>query len=97
MKVDQEFVRIETWHLNVFFMKYLDPAELVLFPAIISVRADTANILREMANEMGVSLDEVLSALAEDSVSQLSPNTDFLDDVFIPDRCSTQDLLDSIE
>ena len=77
-------------------MKYLDPAELVLFPAIISVRADTAELLREMASDMGVSLDEVLSALAEDSASQLGSDKVFLDDVYIPDRCSNQDLLDSI-
>ncbi len=78
-------------------MKYIDPAELVLLPTIISVRADTAQVLREMANDMDVSMDEVLSALAEDSVSQLGSNKLFLDDVFIPDRCSAQDLLDSLE
>ena len=78
-------------------MKFIDPAELVLLPAIISVRADTAIVLREMANDMEVSMDEVLSALAEDSVSQLGTNNVFLDDVFIPDRCSTQDLIDSLE
>ena len=77
-------------------MKSTNPAELVLLPAIISVRADTAHVLREMANDMDVSMDEVLSALAEDSVSQLGSNNDFLEDVFIPDRCSTQDLLDSL-
>ncbi len=77
-------------------MKFIDPAELVLLPAIISVRADTAQVLREMANDMDVSMDEVLSALAEDSVYQLGSNKIFLHDVFIPDRCSTQDLLDSM-
>ena len=78
-------------------MKYIDPAELVLLPAIISVRADTAHVLKEMANDMEVSMDDVLSAMAEDSVCQLGSSKDFLDDVFIPDRCSTQDLLDSLE
>ncbi len=78
-------------------MKYLDPAEQILFPVIISVRADTAELLREMADEMDTSMDEVLSAIAEDSVSDLSRSRTFVDDVVIPDRCSTDDLLKLFE
>ena len=78
-------------------MKYLDPAESVLFPVIISVRADTAEMLAEMANEMDVTMDEVLSAIAEDSVSELGMEERFLEDVVIPDRCSTEDLIKYLE
>ena len=88
-------------------MNYLDPAERVLFPVIITVRADTAELLDEMANEMEVSMDEVLSAIAEESVNELGSSryassklegvSDFLDEVLIPDRCSTEDLLKLME
>ena len=50
-------------------MKYLDPSEQVLFPVIISVRADTAELLSFMADDMGSSVDDLLSAIAEDSAS----------------------------
>ncbi len=88
-------------------MNYLDPAERVLFPVIITVRADTAEMLDEMANEMEVSMDEVLSAIAEESVSDLGASSStpstlaggraFLGEVLIPDRCSTEDLLNLME
>ena len=88
-------------------MNYLDPAERVLFPVIITLRADTAELLDEMANEMEVSMDEVLSAIAEESVGELGPSSSdvssldgdsaFLDEVLIPDRCSTEDLLKLME
>ena len=78
-------------------MKYLDPSERVLFPVILSVRADTAELLKEMANEMDVSMDDVLSAIAEDSVCDLAGSRVFLNDVVIPDRCSTEDLLKRLE
>ena len=78
-------------------MKFLDPSERVLFPVIISVRAETAQLLNEMASEMEISLDEALSAMAEDAVAGLSSGKQFLDDVYIPDSCSMQDLLNSIE
>ena len=78
-------------------MKYIDPAEQVLLPLIISVRADTAHLLTEMAEEMGISVDEVLSAIAEDSVSGLEKKQALLEGVIIPDKCSTQDLLNSME
>ena len=77
-------------------MKYLDPGEHVLFPVMISVRADAAELLREMAREMGTTMDELISALAEDSACDLVPLKDCLDDVVIPDKCSTNDLLEKI-
>ena len=78
-------------------MKYLDPAEHVLFPVVISVRADAAELLQEMAREMGTTLDELISALAEDSACELSGPREFLDDVVIPESCSTEDLLKMLE
>ena len=89
--------------LKIFFMNYLDPAERVLFPVIITVRADTAELLDEMANEMELSMDEVLSAIAEESVSEIGASSSlgggspFLDEVLIPNRCSTEDLLKLIK
>ena len=78
-------------------MNYLDPAERILFPVILTVRADTADLLREMAGEMDVTMDEMLSAIAEESVSELGGGNELLNDVFIPERCSTKDLLKLIE
>ena len=78
-------------------MKYTDPGDRVLFPVMISLRAEAAQLLRDMAGEMGTTLDELISALAEDSACDLSRSSEFLDDVFIPDRCSTQDLLKRLE
>ena len=78
-------------------MKFLDPSSQVLLPVVISVRADTAQILSEMALEMESSLDEVLSDMAEDAAACLGCSSIFLEDVVIPDRCSTEDLLKSLE
>jgi len=74
-------------------MKNLDPAEQVLIPAILSIRADTAQLLAEMASEMSVSIDELFSVLAEDSVIGLAKSESFFDDVVIPDRTSRSQLM----
>ena len=74
-------------------MKFLDPAEHILLPVVISVRADTAELLTEMAHEMDVSMDEVLSAIAEDSVCDLDKQASFIGDVCIPDRVSRENLM----
>tara|TARA_Y100001968_G_C19211712_1_gene645083 strand:- start:331 stop:561 length:231 start_codon:yes stop_codon:yes gene_type:complete len=75
-------------------MKYLDPSSHVVLPTLLTVNTATADLLLELAADMGISLDELLSALAEDSVIALA-SSDF-GDVTIPDRCSKQDLMDSI-
>ncbi len=74
-------------------MKYIDPADSVFLPAHLCVSGETAELLREMAREMGVSVDEVLSCLAEDAVIDLATVKDSFDDVYIPDKCSTEDLI----
>ena len=68
----------------------------VFVPLRITVKAETFRLLTEMANDMGISLDDVLSFLAEDAVIDLEkPN--YLDGVCIPDKCSKEDLLKAIE
>ncbi len=78
-------------------MKFNDPSERVLLPIIISVRADTATLLKEMASEMDVPLEEVISAMAEDSVIELEERSLLLEEVQIPDSCSIVDLLKFIK
>jgi len=59
----------------------------------ISLRRDTLRLISEMANDMGISIDEVLSFLAEDSVIDLEIDED-LKGIRIPSSCSIQDLKD---
>ena len=49
-----------------------------------------------MANDMGLSIDEVLSFLAEDSVIDLEIDED-LREVRIPSSCSVEDLKEIIK
>ncbi len=74
-------------------MKYLDPSEQVLVPVFMTVRGDTARLLTEMAKEIGVSLDELLSGIAEDAVIGLEEPSPKLDDVVIPNSTNAFDLL----
>ncbi len=62
-----------------------------------SLKDETLRMLIEMANDMGVSLEEVLSSIAEDSVIDLKRLQDDLGIIFIPERCSKQDLINSIQ
>ena len=57
----------------------------------ISVRRDTLRLISEMAQDMGVSINEVFSFLAEDSVIDLELMED-LNNVDIPSKCSLDDL-----
>ncbi len=61
----------------------------------ISVRRDTLRLLIEMAEDMGISVDEVLSFLAEDSVIDLQLE-EKLDEIVIPESCSLKDLKDAL-
>tara|TARA_Y100001968_G_scaffold54718_1_gene45968 strand:+ start:637 stop:876 length:240 start_codon:yes stop_codon:yes gene_type:complete len=69
----------------------------VLFPVTISVKADTVRLLSEMARDLGISIDEVLSVLAEDAAIDLESEFKYLDQITIPDKCSREDLLKAIE
>tara|TARA_B100000579_G_scaffold381264_1_gene349706 strand:+ start:284 stop:448 length:165 start_codon:yes stop_codon:yes gene_type:complete len=54
-------------------------------------------MLIEMSDEMGSSLEEVLSSIAEDSVIDLKRLQDELGIVIIPEKCSTQDLVEKLQ
>ena len=57
----------------------------------ISVRRDTLRLISEMAQDMGISINEVFSFLAEDSVIDLELLED-LNEIEIPNKCSIDDL-----
>ena len=57
----------------------------------ISVRRDTLRLISEMAQDMGISINEVFSFLAEDSVIDLELLED-LNKIEIPSQCSLDDL-----
>ena len=63
----------------------------------LSLKNETLRILIEMANDMGESLEDVISSITEDSVIDLERLQDDLDIVIIPERCSKQDLINSIQ
>ncbi len=63
----------------------------------LSLKDETLRMLIEMADDMGVSLEDVISSIAEDSVIDLKRLQDDLDIVIIPEKCSKQDLINSLQ
>jgi len=63
----------------------------------LSLKNETLRILVEMANDMGASLEDVISSITEDSVIDLERLQDDLGIVIIPEKCSKQDLINSIQ
>ena len=63
----------------------------------LSLKNETLRMLIEMANDMGASLEDVISSITEDSVIDLERLQDDLDIVIIPERCSKQDLINSMQ
>ena len=63
----------------------------------LSLKNETLRMLIEMADDMGASLEDVLSSIAEDSVIDLKRLQDDLGIVIIPEKCSTQDLINSLQ
>ena len=61
----------------------------------ISVRRDTLRLIAEMAQDMGISINEVFSFLAEDSVIDLELLED-LNEIKIPTKCSLDDLKNAL-
>ncbi len=61
----------------------------------ISVRRDTLRLISEMAHDMGISINEVFSFLAEDSVIDLELLED-LNEIEIPNKCSLDDLKNAL-
>ena len=62
----------------------------------LSLRRDTLKLIKGMANDMGLSIDEVLSFLTEDSVIDLELDED-LKEIRIPSSCSFEELKEIIE
>ena len=63
----------------------------------LSLKDETLRMLIEMANDMGASLEDVISSITEDSVIDLERLQDDLGIVIIPEKCSKQDLINSIQ
>ncbi len=77
-------------------MKSINPKnEYIPIKINISLRRDTLRLLSEMADEMGIGLDEVLSFLTEDSVIDLQLDEE-LRKIDIPNKCSLEDLKKAI-
>ena len=73
-------------------MKSVNPKnEYVPIDLKISVRRDTLRLISVMAQDMGITISEVFSFLAEDSVIDLEL-LENLDEVNIPNKCSLEDL-----
>ena len=77
-------------------MKSANPEnEYVPLDLRISVRKDTLRLISEMAEDMGISINEVFSFLAEDSVIDLELMED-LNKINIPNKCSIEDLKNAL-
>ena len=77
-------------------MKSANPEnEYIPLDLRISVRRDTLRLISEMAQDMGISINEVFSFLAEDSVIDLELIED-LNEIEIPNQCSLDDLKNAL-
>ena len=77
-------------------MKSANPEnEYIPLELRISVRRDTLRLISEMAEDMGISINEVFSFLAEDSVIDLELLED-LNEIEIPSQCSLNDLKNAL-
>ena len=77
-------------------MKQANPGnEYIPLDIRISVRRDTLKLIAEMAQDMGISINEVFSFLAEDSVIDLKLLED-LNEIEIPAKCSVDDLKNAL-
>ena len=73
-------------------MKSANPEnEYIPLDLRISVRRDTLRLISEMAQYMGITINDVFSFLAEDSVIDLELMED-LNNIDIPSQCSLDDL-----
>ena len=78
-------------------MKSINPKnEYIPLKINLSLRRDTLRLISEMAKDMGISIDEVLSFLTEDSVIDLEIDED-LKGIEIPHSCSLEELRKIIE
>ena len=78
-------------------MKSINPKnEYVPLSINISLRRDTLRLLSEIATDMGITINEVLSFLTEDSVIDLEREEEFPETI-IPNKCSLAELKDIIK
>ncbi len=78
-------------------MKSINPKnEYVPLRINLSLRRDTFRLISQMAYDMGISIDEVLSFLTEDSIIDLEIDEE-LKGVNIPSSCSLDELKNIIE
>ncbi len=63
----------------------------------LSLKEETLRMLIEMADDMGASLEDVISSITEDSVIDLKRLQNDLGIVIIPEKCSKEDLINSIQ
>ena len=77
-------------------MKSANPEnEFIPIDLRISLRRDTLRLISEMAQDMGISINDVFSFLAEDSVIDLELLED-LNEIEIPNKCSLEDLKNAL-
>jgi len=77
-------------------MKSANPEnEYIPLDLRISVRRDTLRLISEMAQDMGISINEVFRLLAEDSVIDLELMEN-LNNIDIPSKCSLDDLKNAL-
>ena len=77
-------------------MKSVKPEnEYIPLDLRISVRRDTLRLISEMAQDMGISINDVFSFLAEDSVVDLELLED-LNEIEIPSKFSIDDLKNAL-
>ena len=77
-------------------MKSANPEnEYIPIDLRISVRRNTLRLISEMAQDMEISINEVFSFLAEDSVIDLELLED-LNEIEIPSQCSLDDLKNAL-
>ena len=90
-------VQIARRYLNIFFMNPDSRSDQNISISVnLSLKVETLRLLIEMADDMGASLEDVLSSIAEDSVIDLKRLQDDLGIVIIPEKCSKQDLINSL-
>tara|TARA_Y100001970_G_scaffold206076_1_gene250966 strand:+ start:54 stop:305 length:252 start_codon:yes stop_codon:yes gene_type:complete len=77
-------------------MKSANPEnEYIPIDLRISLRRETLRLISEMAQDMEISISEVFSFLAEDSVIDLEL-LENLDEIEIPNKCSLNDLKNAL-
>ena len=84
-------------YLNIFFMNSNNCSDQNISISVnLTLKDETLRMLIEMADDMGASLEDVINSIAEDSVIDLKRLQDDLGIVIIPEKCSKQDLINSI-